>query len=131
MTLFFTYVEWYIVIDDDKPFGAMKKSAALVFHNWQHTFLILILLMVIVLRVILNMILVFVIPFLVFAGVGLFASVAFQNIAFAIGILVSIICLYIAGYLGGTLNIFSNAVWTFTFLELTAKDQSTARDAEI
>jgi hypothetical protein len=128
LTLFFTYVEWFIVIDDEGVFSALQKSAKLVFHSWQHTFLILVLLMVIVLRVILNMILVFVIPVLVFAAVGFFASAAFEGIGFALSGIVALISLYIAGYLGGTLSIFSHAVWTFTFLELTENGQSSARD---
>ncbi len=128
LTLFFTYAEWYIVIDDEGVFSALQKSAKLVFHSWQHTFLILILLLVIVLRVILNMILVFVIPVLVFAAVGFFASAAVEGIGFALTGVVAIISLYIAGYLGGTLSIFSHAVWTFTFLELTENGPGSARD---
>lgn len=124
LTLFFTFVEWFIAIDDEGVFASMQKSASLVFRNWQHTVLILILLSVIVIRVIINMILVFLVPLVVFAGVGLFASVAFKAVAIIIATTISLAALYIAGYLGGTLSVFSHAVWTFVFLELTAKEDA-------
>jgi hypothetical protein len=122
LTLFFTFVEWFIALEDERIFSSMQKSAALVFNNWQHTFLILILLGVIVARVILNMILVFLIPLIFFAGVGFFASVLFQSIALVIAFVVSFASLYIAGYLGGTLSVFSHAVWTFVFLEIRSEE---------
>jgi hypothetical protein len=128
LTLFFTFVEWYIAIDDEGVFAAMQKSASLVFRNWQHTVLVLILLSVIVIRVIINMILVFLIPLVVFAGVGLIASVTFKAIAMSVAIVISLGTLYVAGYLGGTLSVFSHAVWTSVFLELSSKVDS-AREA--
>jgi hypothetical protein len=118
ITLFFTFAEWFIALHNDGMFAAMKSSTSLVFQNWQHTILILVLLLIIGIRVIINIVLVFFVPLLVFAAVGLFATAAFQNAILFIAAGVSLVALYIAGYLGGTLTIFTHAVWTIVFLKL-------------
>lgn len=128
VSVFFTFVEAFIVIDDENMFSAMRKSMSLVFYNWQHTFLILILLFVISIRVILNLLLVIIIPALVFGGVGIFAALAFHDLIMYVAIILSLGSIYLAGYLGGTLNLFSHAVWTFAFLDLTTKGFESARE---
>jgi hypothetical protein len=124
LTLFFTFVEWFIAIDDEGVLSALQKSSKLVLKNLQHTFFVLVLLLIIGIRILINIILVFLVPILVFAIVGLFASTLFKGIAIAIGVCISLLALYIAGYLGGTLSVFFHAVWTFVFLELTEKNDS-------
>lgn len=126
--LLFTYAELFIVIDKEGVFKSMRSSTSLVVDHWQHTLLILILLLIIGLRVILNIIMVVVIPLLIFLGVGLAASVAVSYVGYAIGGVIALIGLYLSGYLGGTLTVFSTAVWTFTFLELTEEGETSARE---
>jgi hypothetical protein len=126
----FTYSELFIVIDKEGVFKSMRSSTALVVDHWQHTILILILLFIIGLRVILNIVMVLIIPLLIFTGVGLAATAALGYIGYAIGGLIALIGLYFSGYLGGTLTVFSNAVWVFTFLELTENGETSARQKE-
>jgi hypothetical protein len=127
LSLLFTYVELFVVVDRKNIFQSMKRSMSLVVTHWQHTFLILILLMLIGLRIIFNIILVLVIPIVIFLGIGLFASVALGYIGWFIAGTITLVGFYISGVLGGTLSVFTNAVWTFTFLELTATDELSAR----
>ncbi len=125
--LLFTYAELYIIVDREGVFKSMKRSAGLVVTHWQHTVLIFILLVLIGLRIIINMILILVIPILLFSAVGLVASYALGVIGYVIASVVGIIGLLVSGYLGGTLSVFTNAVWTFTFLELTDREELHAR----
>lgn len=127
MGLLFTYAELYIVVDRVKVFRSMRRSSSLVLDHWQHTLLVLLLLFIIGLRIVINTILVLVIPILIVAGLGLAASLALGAYSYLIAGIVALIGLYLAGYLGGNLSVFSNAVWTFTFLELTQAEELDAR----
>jgi len=128
--LFVTYTEMFIVIDEENVFSAIRSSAALVLSHWQYTFLILILLMLIGLRIIFNILLILVMPLLIIAGIGFFASLQMQLGGYILAGLVSFIGLYLAGILGGNLMVFTKAVWTFTFLELTEEGDKSARVKE-
>jgi len=126
--LIFTYSEMFIVIDKYKVFGSMKRSTSLVVDHWQSTLLVLILLMLIGLRIIFNLILVIVIPMLIIGGTGFFVTLQLHIGGFILAGIVAAIGLFLSGYLGGTLSVFSNAVWTFTFLELTRNPETSARE---
>jgi hypothetical protein len=127
--LLVTYSEMYIIIDKEKVFKAIKKSAGLVVDNWQYTFLVLILLLLISLRMIFNLVIVVILPALIITGVGFFASLQLHIAGYVLAGIVSLTGLYLAGIIGGNLNVFTNAVWTFTFLELTSQKEESLRDA--
>ncbi|MBI4994278.1 hypothetical protein HZC21_01380 [Candidatus Peregrinibacteria bacterium] len=118
LTLIFTYSEFFIVLDKKPVLKSMGRSAKLVVIGWQHTLLIAILMIIITLRVIINIIAVLLVPALLFFTAGLAATLTMANIGIAIGILFGLFGLFVASYFTGILNVFANAVWTFTFLEL-------------
>lgn len=118
LTLLFTYSEFFIVLDKKPVLRAMGRSAKLVILSWQHTFLIGILMLIIGLRVFINIIAVLLVPALLFLAAGLLATVTLAKIGIAIGVALAFIGLFVAAYFTGIINVFANAVWTFTFLEL-------------
>jgi len=125
-----TYTEMFIVIDNEPVFKAVRSSASLVMSNWQYTFLILLLLMLIGLRIIFNILLVLVLPLIIIFGVGFLATLQLQVLGVFLAAIVALTGLYLAGILGGNLMVFSKAVWTFTFLELTDEGEKSARQKE-
>lgn len=118
LTLIFTYSEFFIVLDKKPVLKSMGRSAKLVVIGWQHTLLIAILMIIISVRVIINIIAVLLVPAMIFFTAGLAATLTMATIGIAIGIAFGLIGLFVASYFTGILNIFANAVWTFTFLEL-------------
>lgn len=121
LTLLFTYSEFYIVLDKKPVLKAMGQSAKLVVLSWQHTLLIAILMLIIALRIIINILAVLLVPALLFFSAGFLATVTLTKIGIAIGVVISLLGLFVATYFTGILNLFANTVWTFTFLELTGE----------
>lgn len=128
LTLLFTYADFYIVIDREGVFAAMKKSARLVIMHWKHTFLITILMLIIGVRIILQVVLVFLVPFLIILVTGYLSVILAPAASILIGGGLGLIGLVIAAYLNGVVDIFSYAVWTYTFLELSSEKETSARD---
>ncbi|PIQ78456.1 hypothetical protein COV82_00690 [Candidatus Peregrinibacteria bacterium CG11_big_fil_rev_8_21_14_0_20_46_8] len=125
LTLLFTYSEFFIVLKRSSVLSAMAKSAKLVLLSWQHTFIIGVLMLLIGVRIIINIVAVLIVPTVLFITIGLFAATAIATqIAIVIGILLSIVGLIFASYFTGILNLFSNAVWTFTFLALIENEKA-------
>lgn len=124
LTLLFTYSEFFIVLDKKSVLTAIGRSVKLVILSWQHTFLIGILMLIIGIRIIINIVAVLLVPALLFFGAGFIATVTFKGIGIAIGVIFAFIGLFVASYFTGILNVFANAVWTFTFMELMGEKQT-------
>lgn len=118
LTLIFTYSEFFIVLDKKPVLKSMGRSAKLVVIAWQHTLLIAILMLIISVRVIINIAAVLLVPAMIFFATGLAATLTMASIGIIIGIAIGLFGLFVASYFTGILNVFANAVWTFTFLEL-------------
>ncbi len=129
LTLLFTYTDFYIVIDNEPVFSAMKKSAKMVVMHWKYTFLISILMLIIGLRIILQVIMVFLIPALIVLITGYLATVTLPVTGVIIGGIVGFVALLLAAYLTGIVEIFSYTVWTYTFLEVTQEKDLSARES--
>lgn len=127
LSFLFIYTKYYIVIDDLNVFQAIGKSTNLVIDNWHSTILMLLILFFIGLRILLNIILILIIPGAIFLIGGLFASLALNIVGYVIAGIIGLAGLFLAGYLGGFLSIFTHSVWTFTFLELTGGPDEDAR----
>lgn len=119
--LMFTYSEYYIVIDNKGVFASMMSSSGLVVRQWQHTLFMLFLMALISVRVIINLLVALVIPILILAPIALFASFTLTKLGIFFGILLGLIALFFTSYFIGIFNVFANAVWTFTFLELSSQ----------
>ncbi len=128
LTLLFTYTEYYIAIDDRGMFKGMISSIQLVMLNWHHTLFMLILMAIISVRIIFNILVSLLVPFLIIGPILFFTSIALVKIGIVIGGLLGIVALYFASYFLGVFNVFSIAVWTFTYLELTANKSESLRD---
>lgn len=128
LALLLTYSQYFIIIDGKKVISSMGESIHLVVRHWQHTFLMLILMALITLRIFLNIILVLLIPGLIVFSTAALAAFALAKVGFVIGVIAALVGLYFAAYLGGILEVFSNSVWVFTFLALTEKGETTARE---
>lgn len=126
--LFLTYTDFYIVIDEKGVIKSIGQSMRLVVRQWKHTLLILILMLLISLRIIVNIALVLLVPSLIFIAAGALAALTLAKIGVIIGAIVGIVGLFFAAYLTGVLEVFVNAVWVFTFLELTEEGEVHARE---
>lgn len=132
LTLLFTYADFYIVIDNEPVFSSIRKSMKLVIFHWQKTFFITLLMIIIGVRIILQILLLLLIPALILFVGGYIATLTLATVGFVIGALLGLIALFFASYLTGVVDVFSYAVWTFTFLELTSEKEVHARSkAEI
>ena len=124
----FIYGESFIVLERSGVVPALTSSAKLVVSNLEHTLLMVLLMFLIFLRVILNVFLLFLIPVLVIFVTGFFVSKAALFIGMIAGGLVGFIVLLLAAYLAGTLNVFTTAAWTITFLNLERNRMDTLLD---
>ncbi len=128
LTLLFTYADLYIIIDGEGVMTSVVKSAKIVILHWQKTFLISALMMIIGARIILQIILLILVPGAVLIAAAYFATVGLAQIGIIIGVVLAVIALFFAAYLGGVVDVFSYAVWTYTFLELTSEKEMSARE---
>jgi hypothetical protein len=122
LSLLFTYSEYYIVIDKTGVFNGMLSSSGLVFRQWHHTLFMFFLMAIISLRIVFNILVALLIPLLVIGPIFLFASFTLTGIGVAIGLIIGAVALYFASYFLGIFHVFATAVWTFTFIELTTKE---------
>ncbi len=129
LTLLFTYADLFIIIDREGVMSSIAKSAKIVVMHWQKTFLISALMLIIGARIILQIVLLILVPAAVIVATAYFATTTLVQIGLVLGITLGIVGLFFAAYLGGIVDIFSYAVWTYTFLELTAEKEVSARDA--
>lgn len=120
VSLFVTYSEYFIVLEKKSVLDSISASAKLVLLSWKDTFLIGILMLIIGARVIFNIIVTLIIPVSLFVFGGYVASVTFNAVGLYLGIILGIIALFFSAYFTGILNVFANAVWTYTFMELRA-----------
>ena len=125
--LLFTYTEYFIVIDDRKVIESITKSCVLVIKHLGETLLLIILMAIISIRIIIQLVFVVLIPFTIFGLFYLFALASMETVGIIVGIVMGLVLLYIAAYLGGTIHVFATTVWTYTFLELTSKEEYDAR----
>lgn len=128
LLLLFTYTEYFIIIDGKSMIPSIGSSVRLVIRHWQHTFLMLILMLLITVRIFLNIILVLLIPALIMLSTAALAALALAKVGMVIGVVVGLVGLYFAAYLAGILEVFSTAVWVFTFLEITKAGEVGARE---
>lgn len=130
LTLLFTFTDFFIVVDGDKVFESMKKSAKLVITHWKHTFLITLLMIIIGLRIVIQAVLVFLIPALVVFLMGYLTTLAFASasVIYIVGGVVGGVGLLLSAYLNGIVDIFAYSVWTFAFLDLTNEEEVSARE---
>ncbi len=119
--LFFTYSEFFIVIDRKNVFSGMMASGSLVIRHWHHTLFMFILMLIISVRIIFNLLIALLIPLLVIAPIFIFATFTLAKIGVFIGVIIGLIGLYFSAYFLGIFEVFARAVWTFTFLELSSK----------
>jgi hypothetical protein len=130
LALFFTYTEFYIVIDDNGVFTAISKSIRLVIQNLEETLLLTILMLIIGVRIIIQLLFVLLIPVIALGAVYLLTAANLPNLGILMGVILGVGGLMVASYLNGIIHVFAMTVWTFTFLKLTTQAKPSARDIE-
>lgn len=129
LALLFTYADLFIIVDHEGVGASLAKSAKIVVLHWQQTFLITLLMLIIGARIILQILLLLLIPGIFLAVGAYLATITLAHIGLIIGIVLGTVALFFAAYLAGIVEIFSYAVWTYTFLALTGEKEVSARDA--
>ncbi len=127
LTLCFTYAQFYIIIDKKPVFTSMLASSKLVFKQWQHTLFMFFLMFLISLRILFNLVIVLLIPLIIAGSIAFFATFTLTWLGIIVGVLLGTVALYFASYFLGVLHVFSNAVWTFTFLDLSSQPDQDLR----
>ena len=128
VAVLFTYTEFFIVIDDRKVIESIAKSSTLVVTHLEETLLLIILMIIISVRILLQIVFVLLIPGAMLLIIYLFASASIPFAAYVVAGSVGLVLLYIASYLSATIHVFAATVWTFTFLELTSMELTSARE---
>ena len=126
--IFFTFAEYYIVIDETGVMSGIVKSCTLVLLNIQQTFMLVILMLIIAARILIQMILVIIIPAIIITGMAFYASVSLPEYGLIILGGISILFIIFTSYLAAVVHVFSVAVWTYTFLDFTESDLISARE---
>ncbi len=130
LTLLFTYSEYYIALEDRGMLKGMLMSSSLVVRHWHHTLFMLILMTIISIRIFINLVIALLIPLLIMGSVLLFGTFASAKIGLVIGGILGLVALYFTSYFVGVFNVFTTAVWTFTFMELRLKKEMILDDSE-
>lgn len=128
MGLLFTYADLFIIIDHTPVMKSLAKSAKIVILHWQKTFFIAALMIIIGARIIIQILLLLLVPALVLLATAYVATITLAYIGIIIGAIFGLAALFFASYLAGVVEIFSYAVWTYTFLDLTSEKELSARD---
>lgn len=122
LTLLFTFSEYYIVLEKKPVLKSMILSSGLVIRQWHHILFILLLMVLITLRIVINIFIALLVPILIIAPILFFTSITLAVLGVIIGSIIGLVSLYFASYFLGVYHLFATAVWTFAFLELTAKE---------
>ncbi|MBU0981739.1 hypothetical protein KKC94_03520 [Patescibacteria group bacterium] len=122
LTLLFTFTEYYIVLAKKPVFKSILLSSGLVIRQWHHILFMLLLMAIITIRIVINLLVALLIPFLIIAPIVLFASFTLAILGVIVGAIIGLVALYFTSYFVGIFHVFAMGVWTFTFLELTAKE---------
>jgi len=114
----FVYAQNFVVLKNRDLIPAFMGSAKLVVSNFRKTLSMWFLIFLISIRVVINVILIFFIPALVVFLANFFVSTIALSIGIFLAIVVGIIVLGLAAYLGGVLHVFTTTAWTLTFLTI-------------
>lgn len=125
------YSEYFIVLEDKGLIKSMMESVVLVIANLRKTFLIFMLILLIGARVILNVILILFIPLGVVLLGGYFATTFLHIVGIVIISILGLAVLLVASYLMGLFNVFSTAVWVFTYVVLVEKSRPHLKDEDL
>lgn len=130
LSLLFTYTAFFIIIDKRTVMNSVGASIKLVILNWTHTFLVTVLMLIIGVRIIIQLVIILSIPAIILFFGGYLATTMLAGVGYVVAGVLGFITLIFATYLSGIIEIFSNTVWTFTFLDLTEKGEVSARGAQ-
>ncbi len=127
----FTYSEYFIVLEGEGLIKSIMESTILVIANLRKTILIFILILLIGARVILNVVLILFIPMGVVAITSYFATKFLHIIGFIIAAIFGLAVLLTASYLMGLFEVFSTAVWVFTYSLLKDRVAPPIKDVDL
>jgi hypothetical protein len=127
----FTYAEFFIVIDNKRVIKSIGESMILVISNLRKTILVFVLMLLISARIVLNVVLVLLIPMGVVALGGFLASVFISTVGIVLITVFCIAALMVTSYLMGLFNVFSTAVWVYTYALLAHKEKAPIKDVDL
>lgn len=115
---FAIFAEEDIVIRKSGMFTAIGRSFKLIVSHLSHVFFLFLLLLVISIRVLLNAIVLFVLPALIL-GISVILAYFFSALlTFILSTIAGIILVFFASYFFAYLHVFTQTVWTITYMEL-------------
>lgn len=115
---FAIFAEEDVVIRKSGMIAAIGRSFKLIVSHLSHVFFLLLLLLVISIRVLLNAIVLFVLPALIL-GISVILAYFFSALlTFILSTIAGIILVLFASYFFAYLHVFTQTVWTITYMEL-------------
>lgn len=122
-TVFLNYADYHLVIHKSTVVDSIRKSTLLVVFHFQETLLITLLIILMIIRTLLNLLLIFGLPAIA-VYIATFTQVILpQTAAIAVAVTFVVLVFIWSVIISGTLTVFTNAVWTLTFLELEKKQE--------
>jgi len=128
VSFFFSYVDYFLVLQKKSVFDSMGKSAKMVILNLPETALMMVLMLFIAVRILINIVLILFIPIFILVAVAYFSSLSLGVWGFVIAFLVALVLVGLVSYLNATINAFATAVWVLTFHELYENNKSELDD---
>ena len=127
----FTYAPYHFITRHSTVVAALKRSVKLVIFYLSETMLLTMLLLLIFVRTLVNVILVFFLPMIMVGITTFFAAKISPFAALTMIVLTGIVAIWYAAKISGVLIVFTNAVWTLTYLALDKrKDHVIIHDQE-
>lgn len=123
ISVFLTYGEYNLVIHRAGIFKSIKRSITLVIFHMSETILITVLVVLITIRALINILLIFLVPGIIVVLVEYLSLKVSLTISISIGAFIAVAIFWFAVKIAGTLNAFTTAVWTLTFLELDQRKE--------
>lgn len=122
-TILLNYAEYHLIIHKAQVIDSIKKSATLVLFHFQETLLITLLIVLMTIRSLITMLLIFALPAIAIYIITFTKILLPENIALAVALTFVILLFIWSVMISGTLMVFTNAVWTISFLELEKKKE--------
>lgn len=122
MIIIFSFADQYIILKNESFTGAMGQSTRLVLVHFKETLFLMLLMLLISMRILINVVLILFVPLAIVTLTSYLASVILAQIGIFIAIGVGIIMLFLTSYFIGTLNVFTAAVWTLSYLKMTEEE---------
>lgn len=124
LVIIFSFADQYIILNEDSFTQSMGHSTHLVLIHFKETIFLFLIMFLISIRIFINVLLILFVPLAIVTLTGYIASITLAQIGNYIAVLIGIILLFLTSYFIGILTVFSNAVWTLSYLKMREEEDT-------